>query len=319
MGERSREEMENRDRMEADVARERKQRDAGDQALTEAIRRLDDDEVEALGDRVAQLPPEQKVDFLLGMLHRVESERDQFRTAATDTWAALFAVDRVEEGLELLSAEHAAMIPGTVRAAFAAANEVRGALEAERDRLRRLVYLVYRSTHDRPIDEIDWLAPWARDLLGETIEAVKRETARLDQLDGSPVMGAEHDRVVDRNAVEAGAKRATCRWCHEPIVFLPSSELPGAEDAWVHEGPQLGKYATHQRACEPDMESMLAEPDDMSAGELSRWSAEQAGVVYTGGVPGEGQESNLETGRSPHPAGRPRHTEDPTGHEVPND
>lgn len=56
---------------------------------------------------------------------------------------------------------------------------------AERDRLRRLVYLIYRSTHDRPLDEIDWLAPWARELLGETIETVKREVAGSSQLDAS--------------------------------------------------------------------------------------------------------------------------------------
>lgn len=48
--------------------------------------------------------------------------------------------------------------------------------------------------------------------------------------------------------------QATCRWCHEPIAYM--------NEQWVHEGPQLGKYATHQRACEPDMQSMLAEPVD---------------------------------------------------------
>lgn len=209
-------------------------------------------------------------------------------------------------------------------------------LRTERDRLRRLVYLIYRSTHDRPIHEIDWLAPWARELLGETIEAVKREVAGHDQLDGSEVMGEpstdwqaeatrwmKHatylegrlrghgevagdplqrlremgDEAADRatpsepsvqralqrvldEGDEEGVRRylgtsgepsvgdrATCRWCHQPITFTSSSNLSVAGDAWAHEGPQPGSGYTLQRACEADMQSMLAEPEEETTDE----------------------------------------------------
>jgi hypothetical protein len=40
---------------------------------------MDDIEVEALADRVAELPPESKVDVLLGMLHRTQDEVDRLR------------------------------------------------------------------------------------------------------------------------------------------------------------------------------------------------------------------------------------------------
>jgi hypothetical protein len=43
----------------------------------------------------------------------------------------------------------------------------------------------------------------------------------------------------------------TCRWCHQPIVF---------QTTWVHVGPQVGSGWTHRRECEPDMQSMHAEP-----------------------------------------------------------
>lgn len=64
------------------------------------------------------------------------AERDQLRAVLTDTWCALFGADRVGEGVELLSTEHAAMIPDTVRSTMVASNEVLRAVEAERDRMR---------------------------------------------------------------------------------------------------------------------------------------------------------------------------------------
>lgn len=84
---------------------------------------------------------------------------------------------------------------------------------------------------------------------------------------GSHVVAAVPEPSSDGRDVGTGnpgvppPERAQCRWCRQPIVFLPVSEPGDTEGTWVHEGPQLGHGSSWQRACEPDMQSMLAEPD----------------------------------------------------------
>lgn len=52
-----------------------------------------------------------------------------------------------------------------------------------------------------------------------------------------------------------------CRWCHRPIVLLPAEQLPINEPAWVHVDSQPGTGRRNQIQCEPDMQSMVAEPN----------------------------------------------------------
>lgn len=52
-----------------------------------------------------------------------------------------------------------------------------------------------------------------------------------------------------------------CRWCHRPIAILSAEQLPINESAWVHVEPQPGTGWRNQIQCEPDMQSMAADPD----------------------------------------------------------
>lgn len=97
------------------------------------------------------------------------------------------------------------------------------------------------------------------------------------QLDVSADMGGDEIMVTPEEmgnpdwyaypeAGEDGSTRAsdTCRWCNQPIALLPPEELSIAESAWAHVGPQVGTGRRNQVQCEPDMQSMKAEPTDGS-------------------------------------------------------
>ena len=114
-------------------------------------------------------------------------------------------------------------------------------------------------------------------------------TARLRLLDVSPTIGdtnstegAPHEATgtgvllpVSTRSADGGpvmpstpapqprpsvGDRATCRWCDQPITFTSSSQLAVDEDSWTHDWPQPGTGYIRRRKCEPDMQSMLAEP-----------------------------------------------------------
>lgn len=71
-----------------------------------------------------------------------DAERDHLRVIVRDVWAALFNAN--PKDIELLSAEHAAMLPAAVRATLLVAVQHARDLETERDRLR----VVVERAHD---------------------------------------------------------------------------------------------------------------------------------------------------------------------------
>jgi hypothetical protein len=66
-----------------------------------------------------------------------QEERNRLRAVARDVWAALWHADPAE--VELLGAEHEAMLPDVVRSALLAAAKHNNELSVERDRLRAVV------------------------------------------------------------------------------------------------------------------------------------------------------------------------------------
>jgi hypothetical protein len=105
------------------------------------------DEARAQRDRLAEKCDrlDDRRNELHDLLTAVEAERDQaelgrLRTVARDVWAALWHAD--PDDVELLTAEHEAMLPDVVRSALLAAAQHNRELETERDRLRAALTLI---------------------------------------------------------------------------------------------------------------------------------------------------------------------------------
>jgi hypothetical protein len=140
------------------------------------------DDVDALADRVASLPPAKQIDVLLGMLEKVGDERDRLRAELDTANAELEDANRFERD----------------------ARQV----EAERDRLRRLLTDVFTAIYPvptgpgGPVDHTELPAHVAalraeRDRLRAVVDAQAASLARLKEF-------AESE-ILDRVSAELGA------------------------------------------------------------------------------------------------------------------
>lgn len=107
----------------------------------------------------------------------LQMERDALRVIARDLWAALWNADPAS--VELLNAEHQAMLPGMVRATMLAAVEHSKALSDERDRLQEDLRRE-REAVKPIIDQALHDAVTERDRLRAVVDAARRWYAAID-------------------------------------------------------------------------------------------------------------------------------------------
>ena len=95
----------------------------------------------------------------------------------------------------------------------------------ERDRLRALSFLLYRTLHDGPVDDIPWLLPWARDLLKDVVSEMRTTVAAGGLLDVSGDTGGKRPPPL---SPEERERRQTSP---RPGEYVEWIDTPGADDA----------------------------------------------------------------------------------------
>jgi hypothetical protein len=157
------------------------------------------------------------------------------------------------------------------------------AIIAERDRLREQVhYLMARGADRVDMMNADYGCPdcGVHHACGEVVAERDRLRAVVDAAlevvrpMADSACDADVLRIADLYRILAGPALGSpvicgppviCRWCHRPIVLLPADKLPIDEPAWAHVEPQPGTNRPNQVQCEPDMQSMKAEPTPVAA------------------------------------------------------